>query len=119
MVGETGQVALVTGASSGIGESAARELVAAGFRVYGRSRKAVAGEQRDGVTFLPLDVTDDRSVAAALGEVLARSGHIDVLVNNAGFGVAGAAEESSVEHSSHTQEQHHEAHTGTPDDDPG
>ena len=96
-VGETGQVALVTGASSGIGEATARELVAAGFTVYGTSRKAVAGEQREGVTFLPLDVTDDASVAAAVGDVLARSGHIDVLVNNAGFGVTGAAEESSVE----------------------
>ena len=97
MVGETGQVALVTGASSGIGEAAARELVAAGFTVYGTSRKAVAGEQREGVTFLPLDVTDDASVAGAVSDVLARSGHIDVLVNNAGFGVTGAAEESSVE----------------------
>src|SRR3954470_8361982 len=94
---ETEQVALVTGASSGIGEAAARELVAAGFTVYGTSRKASAGEQREGVTFLPLDVTDDSSVAAAVGDVLSRAGHIDVLVNNAGFGVAGAAEESSVE----------------------
>src|SRR4051794_2941819 len=94
---ETGPVALVTGASSGIGEAAARELVAAGFTVYGTSRKAVAGEQREGVTFLPLDVTDDASVAIAVGDVLARSGRIDVLVNNAGFGVAGAAEESSVD----------------------
>src|SRR5213082_1404489 len=97
MAGQTNQVALVTGASSGIGEAAARKLVAAGFTVYGTSRKAVAGDQRDGVTFLPLDVTDDASVAAAVGDVLARSGHIDVLVNNAGFGVTGAAEESSVE----------------------
>src|SRR5436190_11915177 len=97
MAVKTDQVALVTGASSGIGEAAARELLAAGFTVYGTSRKAVAGEQRGGVTFLPLDVTDDVSVAAAVGEVLARSGHIDVLVNNAGFGVTGAAEESSVE----------------------
>src|SRR3954454_15625053 len=95
--GEEGPLAHVTGASSGIGEAAARELVAAGFTVYGTSRKAVAGEQRDGVTFLPLDVTDYASVAAAIGDVLTRSGRIDVLVNNAGFGVAGAAEESSVE----------------------
>src|SRR3954464_13160912 len=97
MAVETGPVALVTGASSGIGEAAAHELVAAGFTVYGTSRKAVAGDQRDGVTFLPLDVTDDSSVASAVGDVLARSGRIDVLVNNAGFGVTGAAEESSVE----------------------
>jgi NAD(P)-dependent dehydrogenase (short-subunit alcohol dehydrogenase family) len=94
---KTGQVALVTGASSGIGEAAARELAAAGFTVYGTSRKAAAGENRDGVVFLPLDVTDDDSVAGAVREVLERSGSIDVLVNNAGLGIAGAAEESSIE----------------------
>jgi NAD(P)-dependent dehydrogenase (short-subunit alcohol dehydrogenase family) len=94
---ETERVALVTGASSGIGEAAARELLRAGFTVYGTSRKAAVGEQRDGVTFLPLDVTDDHSVDAAVRDVLDRSGRIDVLVNNAGLGIAGAAEESSVE----------------------
>ena len=94
---KTEQVALVTGASSGIGAAAARELVGAGFTVYGTSRKAAAGEERDGVVFLPLDVTDDDSVAGALREVLDRSGRVDVLVNNAGLGIAGAAEESSIE----------------------
>jgi NAD(P)-dependent dehydrogenase (short-subunit alcohol dehydrogenase family) len=94
---ETGRVALVTGASSGIGEAAARALVGAGFTVYGTSRKAAAGGTRDGVVFLPLDVTDDESVAAVVREVLERSGRIDVLVNNAGVGLAGAAEESSIE----------------------
>src|SRR6266536_3026465 len=94
---KTEQVALVTGASSGIGEAAAHELLAAGFTVYGTSRRAVAGEDRNGVVFLPLDVTDDQSVAGAVREVLDRSGRIDVLVNNAGLGVAGAAEESSLE----------------------
>ena len=93
----TEQVALVTGASSGIGAAAARELVGAGFTVYGTSRKAAAGEERDGVVFLPLDVTDDDSVAGAVREVLDRSGRVDVLVNNAGLGIAGAAEESSIE----------------------
>ena len=97
MAVETGRVALVTGASSGIGEAAAHALVDAGFTVYGTSRRAVAGEQRGAVTFLPLDVTDDESVAGALREVLDRSGRIDVLVNNAGLGIAGAAEESSIE----------------------
>jgi NAD(P)-dependent dehydrogenase (short-subunit alcohol dehydrogenase family) len=94
---ETERVALVTGASSGIGEAAAHELLGAGFSVYGTSRKAVAGEKRDGVVFLPLDVTDDQSAAGAVREVLERSGRIDVLVNNAGLGIAGAAEESSIE----------------------
>jgi NAD(P)-dependent dehydrogenase (short-subunit alcohol dehydrogenase family) len=97
MAVETRQVALVTGASSGIGEAAARALVDAGFTVYGTSRRAAAGEERGGVVFLPLDVTDDQSVASAVREVLARSGRIDVLVNNAGIGIAGAAEESSIE----------------------
>jgi NAD(P)-dependent dehydrogenase (short-subunit alcohol dehydrogenase family) len=97
MAVETKRVALVTGASSGIGEAAARSLAEAGFTVYGTSRRAVAGEERDAVTFLPLDVTDDESVAGAVREVLGRSGRIDVLVNNAGMGIAGAAEESSIE----------------------
>jgi NAD(P)-dependent dehydrogenase (short-subunit alcohol dehydrogenase family) len=94
---ETERVALVTGASSGIGEATARALAAAGFTVYGTSRKATGGEERNGIVFLPLDVTDDDSVAAAVREVLDRSGRIDVLVNNAGLGIAGAAEESSIE----------------------
>jgi NAD(P)-dependent dehydrogenase (short-subunit alcohol dehydrogenase family) len=94
---ETRRVALVTGASAGIGEAAARALLGAGFTVYGTSRKAAAGETRGGVVFLPLDVTDDESVDGVVGEVLDRSGRIDVLVNNAGFGIAGAAEESSIE----------------------
>src|SRR3954462_2937202 len=93
----TGRVALVTGASSGIGEAAAHELVRAGFTVYGTSRKAAAGEKRGEVVFLPLDVPDDQSAAGAVREVLDRSGRIDVLVNNAGLGIAGAAEESSIE----------------------
>src|SRR6059058_2379651 len=97
MKAETHRVALVTGASSGIGEAAARALVGAGFTVYGTSRRATPGEKRGEVVFLPLDVTDDASVAGAVREVLHRSGRIDVLVNNAGLGVSGAAEESSID----------------------
>src|SRR4051812_30986379 len=97
MAVETQRVALVTGASAGIGEAAAHALVAAGVTVYGTSRRAAAGGEREGVVFLPLDVTDDESVAGVVREVLERSGRIDVLVNNAGVGIAGAAEESSIE----------------------
>ncbi|MFC4507723.1 MULTISPECIES: oxidoreductase [Streptomyces] len=92
----TGPVALVTGASSGIGKAAALALAAAGFETVGTSRKASGGARRDGVTFLGLDVASDDSVAAAVGEVIDRFGRIDVLVNNAGIGSSGADEENSV-----------------------
>jgi NAD(P)-dependent dehydrogenase (short-subunit alcohol dehydrogenase family) len=89
-------VALVTGASSGIGRATALALVEAGFDVVGTSRNASGVTQRDGVTFLELDVTSDESVTTAVRSVIERFGRIDVLVNNAGTGAAGAAEESSV-----------------------
>ncbi|HIE4390432.1 TPA: oxidoreductase [Serratia liquefaciens] len=91
------RVALVTGASSGIGEASASKLLAAGYRVYGTSRR---GSQAGKSPFplLTLDVTDDASVGAAIEELLRLEGRIDILVNNAGFGVApAAAEESSIE----------------------
>jgi short-subunit dehydrogenase len=88
-------VALVTGASTGIGRATAKTLQSAGFRVFGTSRRAAA-EQSDGVTMLPCDVTDDASVAKLVDEVLARAGRIDLLVNNAGLGLLGGAEESSI-----------------------
>jgi NAD(P)-dependent dehydrogenase (short-subunit alcohol dehydrogenase family) len=89
-------VALVTGASSGIGRTTAKALLGAGYRVFGTSRRA-AGESVDGVTMLACDVTDDQSVAKLVEEVLAKAGRIDLLVNNAGIGLLGGAEESSTE----------------------
>lgn len=91
------KIALVTGASSGIGEATAQRLATAGYKVYGTSRRGVqAGKQS--FDMLALDVTSDESVAAAVSEVIRRDGRIDLLVNNAGFGVApGGAEESSIE----------------------
>jgi NAD(P)-dependent dehydrogenase (short-subunit alcohol dehydrogenase family) len=89
-------VALVTGASSGIGRAAASALVAAGFEVVGTGRNTAAVAPLDGVRFLDLDITSDESVSSAVGHVIDRFGRLDVLVNNAGTGAAGAAEESSV-----------------------
>ena len=89
-------VALVTGASSGIGKAAALALAQAGFEVIGTSRNASRVADRDGVTFLDLDVASDESVTAVVQRVIERYGRLDVLVNNAGIGASGAAEETSV-----------------------
>lgn len=91
------KIALVTGASSGIGEATALRLATAGYRVYGTSRRGIQAGKRP-FEMLALDVTSDESVTAAVTEVIRREGRIDLLVNNAGFGVAPAgAEESSIE----------------------
>src|SRR5947207_10451225 len=91
------KIALVTGASSGIGEATATRLAMAGYKVYGTSRRAPLAGRRL-FEMLPLDVTSDESVEAAVKEVLRLDGRIDLLVNNAGFSVAPAgAEESSIE----------------------
>jgi NAD(P)-dependent dehydrogenase (short-subunit alcohol dehydrogenase family) len=91
----TGKIALITGASGGIGQAAGVALLRAGYRVFGTSRRAAA-ENVDGITMLACDVTDDGSVAKLVDEVLARAGRIDLLVNNAGIGLLGGAEESST-----------------------
>jgi NAD(P)-dependent dehydrogenase (short-subunit alcohol dehydrogenase family) len=90
------KIALVTGASSGIGEATANRLARAGYKVYGTSRRGAQAGHRS-YAMLPLDVTSDESVATAVAEVLRLDGRIDLLVNNAGFSVAPAgAEESSI-----------------------
>ncbi|MFI6566179.1 oxidoreductase [Streptomyces sp. NPDC050534] len=89
-------LALVTGASSGIGNATASAFVTAGFEAIGTGRNTSGLTPPAGVTFLDLDVTSDESVTAAVREVIERFGRIDVLVNNAGLGSAGAAEENSV-----------------------
>jgi len=92
-----GSVALVTGASSGIGKATAERLATAGYKVYGTSRRGVETGQRC-FAMLPLDVTSDASVEAAVNELIRLEGRVDLLVNNAGFSVApAAAEESSIE----------------------
>jgi NAD(P)-dependent dehydrogenase (short-subunit alcohol dehydrogenase family) len=89
-------VAIVTGATAGIGGASAVALHAAGYRVFGTSRRPPATKS-PGVEYLACDVTSDASVRAVVEEVLSRTGRIDLLVNNAGVGLIGGAEESSVE----------------------
>jgi short-subunit dehydrogenase len=91
------KVAIVTGASSGIGAATAEMLANAGYKVYGTSRKGAQTNQR-AYKMIALDVNSEASIHAALKEVMQTEGRIDLVVNNAGFGVAaGGAEESSVE----------------------
>lgn len=98
-------VALITGANSGIGRSAAVELARKGWTVYGSMRSLDKGEKlaamaaEAGVEVHPVvcDVTDADSVDAAVAEVTAAAGGIDVLVNNAGIGGNGVAEETPIE----------------------
>jgi short-subunit dehydrogenase len=93
---QPGPVAIITGASGGIGEVTAQALAQAGYRVFGTSRKTPT-RPTPGVEHVACDVSSDDSVEAAIAEVLAKAGRIDLLVNNAGVGLIGAAEESSLE----------------------
>jgi NAD(P)-dependent dehydrogenase (short-subunit alcohol dehydrogenase family) len=93
---QTRPVAIVTGASGGIGEATARALQAAGYRVFGTYRRPPA-TRLAGVEYLACDVTSDEAVQTAVGQVVAKAGRVDLLINNAGVGLIAGAEESSVE----------------------
>ena len=89
-------MAIVTGASGGIGEATARALHSAGYRVFGTYRRPPA-TRSPGIEYLACDVTNDESVKVAVAEVVSKAGRIDLLVNNAGVGLVAGAEESSLE----------------------
>lgn len=95
----TTKTALVTGASSGIGESTARKLHSLGFTVYGAARRVDRLEKlaQDGIRTLELDVTDDRSMQDGITRIVEETGRIDVLVNNAGYGSYGALEDVGID----------------------
>jgi NAD(P)-dependent dehydrogenase (short-subunit alcohol dehydrogenase family) len=89
------KVALVTGASSGIGESAVEELIKKGFTVYAVARRVdrMGGLAEKGAHVLAMDVTDEESMVSGVKRIVAEQGRIDVLVNNAGYGSYGAVED--------------------------
>ena len=89
------RAALITGASSGIGEATALQLLAAGYTVFGAARRVdrMAALAKAGVQVLAMDVTDDASMADGVRNILEQTGRVDVLVNNAGFGSYGALED--------------------------
>lgn len=85
---------LITGASSGLGAAMAERMAEKGWRVFGTSRRPRT--EPAGIEWIPMDVCDDASVAAGLAEVFARSGGLDGVVCNAGFGIYGAIEETPL-----------------------
>jgi NAD(P)-dependent dehydrogenase (short-subunit alcohol dehydrogenase family) len=91
------RVVLITGASSGVGQATARRLSQAGYRVFGTSRNPGTAEAMPAVEMLTLDVRADDSVRTCVDAVVARAGRLDVLINNAGYELAGALEELSLD----------------------
>lgn len=94
----TGKIAIVTGASSGIGAATARRLNAMGYTVYAAARRLelMAPLADAGVRPVRVDVTDEAALTALVDRVVAECGRIDVLVNNAGYGAMGAFEDVTM-----------------------
>lgn len=93
------KVALITGASSGIGESAAVLLQQAGFKVYGAARRVdkMKSLEAKGISTIALDITDEESIVNCVTTIHQKEGRIDILVNNAGYGSYGAIEDVPLE----------------------
>lgn len=90
------RVVLVTGATSGFGQAIAAQLHERGHRVFGTARRSAAALP-DGCVPIAMDVDDESSVNAGVAEVLRQAARIDAVVNNAGWGYAGALEDTTVD----------------------
>ena len=93
------KVALVTGASSGMGESTAILLSQQGYKVYGAARRTneMKSLESKGISIISLDLTQDDSIVKCVNTILEKEGKIDILINNAGYGSYGAVEDVSID----------------------
>ena len=93
------KTALVTGASSGMGKSIAKRLIQDGYQVYvaARSVDKMADLAKLGAQTLRMDVSKDEDMVAGVETILSQTGGVDVLVNNAGFGLYGPVEEIGID----------------------
>lgn len=93
------RTALITGASSGIGNATTRKLLQEGYRVYVAARRVEQMQDlvQRGAVAVPLDLTKDEEIMAAVERIVAECGSIDILINNAGYGSYGAIEDVPVD----------------------
>jgi len=93
------KVVLVTGASSGIGKSTALQLISEGHKVYGAARRVEKMKELEeaGGKALEMDVTSEEQMKNAVAQIIEENGHIDVLVNNAGYAIYGAVEDTTID----------------------
>lgn len=94
------KVILITGASSGIGKACAAYLSKKDYMVYGTSRKASfppSKSKNDAPLMIQMDIRDEGSVKQAIEHIINEHHQIDVVINNAGYGIAGPAEETSLQ----------------------
>jgi NAD(P)-dependent dehydrogenase (short-subunit alcohol dehydrogenase family) len=89
------KVVLVTGGSSGLGAAICSLLASKGNKVYGTSRNAASSQGNKSFTMINMDVCDRKSIEDALRQIISKEGRLDVIINNAGLGMAAPLEESS------------------------
>lgn len=99
-------VVLITGASSGIGKETARALLAEGYTVYAAARRVEQMDdlQKLGGILLKMDVTKEEDLIAGVEQIQRTHGGVDILINNAGFGLYGAVEDIKIEEARYQME---------------
>jgi len=100
------KVVLITGASSGMGKATAELLLKKGYTIYSAARRVekMSDLKKLGAKVLQMDVTHEQSMASGIQEIIENEKRIDVLINNAGFGLYGAIEDVTLENAKYQME---------------